>query len=129
MFSDVSDSVTDSEPEICAEADEPTIGYKVIAMNSLSAVFDMLTSTCCKAKLLLGESTIQRWGMRAWLYVECSVCKIKTFFPISNVEGERLKNIMRKGQTRPQDYFDLKRCVIIAGQRTVKRNQGQGNEG
>ncbi len=98
--------MTESEPEICAEIDEPPSGYKVIAMNSLSALFDILTSTCCKAKLLLGESTTQRWGIGndTMLYVECSVCKIKTFLPTSNIEDERLKNIMKKGQT--QDCFD-----------------------
>ena len=63
--------------------------------------------------------------MGTLLYVECSVCKIKTFFPTSNVEGERLKNIMKKGQTRPQDFFNLNRHVVIAGleKKAIEKDQ------
>ena len=92
-------------------------GYRLVSMTSLAAVLSTLLSPCHKEEVLLKKSC-STWGLGTLLVLECSLCGKLIYFPNSQIESGRFSEIMTTGNTRPQDFFDINRRIVIAGLET-----------
>ena len=92
-------------------------GYRLVSMTSLAEALASLRSPCHKEKVLLKKSC-STWGLGTLLVIECSLCGKPIYFPTSQIESGRLSEIMTTGKTRPQDFFDINRRLVIAGLET-----------